>query len=154
MARPRFKPTDEQRRNVQALAGMRMPEEDIARLVGPNGIDPKTLRKHFPSELDRGPAIARAKVKQTFLQEATSGRSVKATLEWDRRYGGWKENPAGQQENPSEKSEESENELDQRITDVVTRIRAARGVSSVPGEPKQATEAEAASQVEGLDRAA
>jgi hypothetical protein len=51
---PPFQPTDKDRESVEAMAGYGMPQADIARLIGPHGIDPKTLREHFRKELDRG----------------------------------------------------------------------------------------------------
>ena len=54
-----FEPTDEQRRTVRAMAGLGVPHEGIAVLLE---IDPKTLRKHFHSDLERGSVEATAKV--------------------------------------------------------------------------------------------
>ena len=46
-----FRPTDEHRRTVKAMAGLGVPHEGIAVLIE---IDPKTLRKYFHAELERG----------------------------------------------------------------------------------------------------
>ena len=46
MARPQFKPTDDQRRMVKSMAAMGIPHEQIAIKMGIRS--PKTLRKHFP----------------------------------------------------------------------------------------------------------
>jgi hypothetical protein len=67
MARPRFNPTPEQRKVVEAMAGFGIPEEHIARIVGEHGIDPKTLRKHFRTELDTGATRANAAVAQALF---------------------------------------------------------------------------------------
>jgi hypothetical protein len=54
--RPAFKPTDEQRRLVSALAGYGAPQEYICiKIINPQtekSIDKKSLEKHFRSELD------------------------------------------------------------------------------------------------------
>ena len=64
----RFKPTDEQRRTVKALSGFGVPQPDIAVHLG---IDPKTLRKYFREELDRGSI------------EATASSAVRPTIAID-----------------------------------------------------------------------
>ena len=60
MARPRFHPSDEQRRQVKSMAAFGMRETEIARLIGIRS--PKTLRKHFRAELGRGAAEANGNV--------------------------------------------------------------------------------------------
>ena len=51
MARPAFVVTDAMREKAQYLAGLGVPQDDIAKMVG---CAPKTLRKRFREELDRG----------------------------------------------------------------------------------------------------
>ena len=81
IGRPSFRPSDEDRRNVQGMSACGLPEEQIARLTGRNkGISPKTLRKHFRHELSVGIASANATVGQTFYQMAASGKCVAATI--------------------------------------------------------------------------
>ena len=46
-----FDPTDEQRRTVRAMSGFGVPQPDIALHLD---IDPKTLRKYFRDDLNRG----------------------------------------------------------------------------------------------------
>jgi hypothetical protein len=72
MARPQFEPSEEHRRSVQTMAGYGIPEDVIARTIGPKGIDPKTLRKHFRRELLLGSTWANAQVAKTLFQMATS----------------------------------------------------------------------------------
>ena len=60
-----LEPTDEQRRLVRALAGFGVPQDDIAKHLD---VDPKTLRKHFRSDIDRGALEANAKVAQSLFQ--------------------------------------------------------------------------------------
>src|SRR5262249_52278404 len=53
MPRPKLVPSDEQRRLVKSLAAVGVPHQENARQIGI--CSPKTLRKHFREELDRGP---------------------------------------------------------------------------------------------------
>lgn len=85
-----FKPTDEQRRTVRALSGFGIPQPDIATHLG---IDPKTIRKHFRVELDRGSIEATAKVAQSLFNMATQGGNVAAAIFWLKARGGWREKP-------------------------------------------------------------
>jgi hypothetical protein len=93
MARPQFEPSEEHRRSVQTMAGYGIPEDVIARTIGPKGIDPKTLRKHFRRELLMGSTWANAQVAKTLFQMATSGKCILATIFWLKTRMGWK--PAG-----------------------------------------------------------
>jgi hypothetical protein len=47
--RKKYEPTDKDRRTVEAMAGLGMRQDKIARVLG---IDAKTLRKHFRRLLD------------------------------------------------------------------------------------------------------
>ena len=83
-----FEPTDEQRRTVRAMSGFGIPQPDIATHVG---IDPKTLRKWFREELDRGSIEATAKVAQSLFRMATEGNNVAAAIFWMKARAGWRE---------------------------------------------------------------
>ena len=83
-----FQPSDEQRRMVRALSGYGVPQDDIAIHIG---IDAKTLRKHFRSELDRGSIEATAKVAQSLFNMATQGNNVAAAIFWMKARAGWRE---------------------------------------------------------------
>ncbi len=56
-------------------------------------IDPKTLRKHFRPDIDRGALEANAKVAQSLFQMATQGGNVAAAIFWMKVRGGWSEKP-------------------------------------------------------------
>jgi hypothetical protein len=90
MARPSHKPDPQTRRQVEALAGYGVPESDIAGVVG---VSPKTLRKHYRSELDHGHVKANAKVAENLFRKATGdGReAVIAAIFWLKTRAGWKE---------------------------------------------------------------
>ncbi len=83
-----FVPTDERRRVVRALSGLGLPQDDIATHLG---IDPKTLRKHFRTELDLGAIEATAKVAQSLFRMATDGNNVGAAIFWMKARAGWRE---------------------------------------------------------------
>jgi hypothetical protein len=83
-----FEPTDEQRRTVRAMSGFGVPRPDIAIHVG---IDPKTLRKWFRDELDRGSIEATTKVAQSLFRMATEGNNVAAAIFWMKTRAGWRE---------------------------------------------------------------
>ena len=83
-----FEPTDEQRRTVKAMAGFGVPHDGIAILLE---IDPKTLRKYFQSELDRGSVEATAKVAQSLFHMATVEKNVAAAIFWMKARAGWRE---------------------------------------------------------------
>jgi hypothetical protein len=90
MPRPAHQPDPQTRRQVEAMAGYGVPETDIAGVVG---IDPKTLRKHYRSELDHGHVKANAKVAENLYRKATGeGReAVIAAIFWLKTRAGWKE---------------------------------------------------------------
>jgi hypothetical protein len=88
-----FKPTPEERKQVEAMAGYGVPHDQIAVLIGEDGIDADTLKKHFKNELVQGKAKANAKVGQTLFQKATSGDTT-AAIWWSKTQMGWKDTQA------------------------------------------------------------
>ena len=72
------------------MAGYGVPEADIARVLE---IDPKTLRKHYRSELDKGHIKSTAKVAENLYRKATGeGReAVVAAIFWLKTRAGWRE---------------------------------------------------------------
>ena len=84
----KFEPSEENRRTVKAMAGFGVPHADIATFIG---IDPKTLRKHFRGDLDRGMIEANAKVGQTLFNMATVDKNVAAAIFWMKARAGWRE---------------------------------------------------------------
>jgi len=83
-----FEPTAEQRRTVQVLSGIGVPQEQIALIIG---VDAKTLRKSCRDDLDRGMAEANVKVAQTLFSMATRGDNTAATIFWMKARAGWRE---------------------------------------------------------------
>src|SRR4051794_4276650 len=83
-----FEPSAEQRKTVRALAGFGVPQDDIAAYIE---IDPKTMRKHFRLDLDRGSLEATATVAQSLFQMATEGKNGAAVIFWMKARAGWRE---------------------------------------------------------------
>ena len=71
MARPVHTPDPALRRQVEAMAGYGIPELGIAKVIG---IDPKTLRKHYRSELDLGHIKANSAVAQSLFKKGDRRR--------------------------------------------------------------------------------
>lgn len=88
--RPRFVPSEGDRKTVRTLARYGVPYENIASVVG---ISDRTLSKAFRAELDLGKSEANAAVMQTCFQMATSGRHPAATFFWLKCQAGWREQP-------------------------------------------------------------
>lgn len=84
-----FKPTPEERKQVEAMAGYGVPHDNIAALIR-EGIDSDTLKKHFKQELSQGKAKANARVGMTLFQKATAGDTT-AAIWWSKTQMGWKE---------------------------------------------------------------
>ena len=87
---PKFEPTDEQRKMVKAMSGFGILQEDIAKVIG---IEPKTLRRRFRDELDRGMIEANVKVAQSLFQMATTGKNVAAAIFWMKARASWRDRP-------------------------------------------------------------
>ena len=93
MARPAFVANNAMRQKVRTLAGFGVPQEDIAKIIG---CAPKTLRKRFREELDRGAAEANAMVAGYLFASAKAG-SVAAQIFWLKTRANWRE---GKREEP------------------------------------------------------
>jgi hypothetical protein len=90
MARKAFVADDAKRERVRYLAGLGVPQNDIARLIG---CAPKTLRKRFRDELDRGVAEANAVISGCLFAAAKAG-NVAAQIFWLKTRAHWHERGA------------------------------------------------------------
>ena len=142
MARPRFKPTPEQRRCVETMSGYGIPEAEIAQTVG-EGIDPKTLRRHFRRELDTGATKANLNVVQSLYRSATSGKCPAAAMFWMKCRAGWRETSilqhTGAQGGAVEIRHEGPENFGERIAAQLAGIAARRaqaGASEPMSEPR------------------
>ena len=87
--KPTFKPTDDERRTVELMCAVGIPHEGIALCIR-DGIDDKTLRKHFRRELDTAKIRANTKIGGSIFQAAIAGNMIAASL-WAKTQMGWKE---------------------------------------------------------------
>ena len=90
-----FKPTDEQRKTVRAMAAYGVPQDDICLVIG---ISKPTLHKAFRHELDTAMAEANAKVAQTLFNLATKHNNVSAAIFWLKARAKWRENDPPEQD--------------------------------------------------------
>ena len=90
MGRPPFCPTDAEREAVTRMAAVGIPHEQIALVVGDNGINVDTLKKHFKRELETAYVEANTKVGQSMFQRAIDG-DVGAQKWWTACRMGWKD---------------------------------------------------------------
>ena len=87
MARTAFAVNDAVREKVRYLAGVGVRQDDIARIIG---CAPKTLRKRFRDELDRGVAEANATVCGYLFAAAKAG-NIPAIIFWLKTRAHWRE---------------------------------------------------------------
>jgi len=94
VGRPRFDPTAERRRIVEAVAGFGACHADICLLIlnlnRGKPIDEKTLRKHFARELEVGSIKANVAVVKALYENATKGDTT-AQIWWTKCRMGWKD---------------------------------------------------------------
>jgi hypothetical protein len=86
---PAFEPTDDQRRTVEKLSGLGLPQGDIAQVVG---VDEKTLRKHLRAELDPPRPTVKSR---SFCSMRRRGNAAKAAQRLRRRSSGQRPECAG-----------------------------------------------------------
>lgn len=84
--RKAHEPTEHLRKQVEALAGYGIPLSQIGAVVG---MDEKTMRAYYALELERGKALANAKVAQTLFERATKDRDTTAAIWWTKARMGW-----------------------------------------------------------------
>jgi hypothetical protein len=97
MARKAFVVNDALREKARYLAGLGVRQDDIARIIG---CAPKTLRKRFRDELDRGVAEANATISGS-LFGAAKGGNVTAQIFWLKTRAHWRERMAADDSVPN-----------------------------------------------------
>jgi len=80
-------PTAETKKLVESSSGLGLPHESIAVLVG---IDDKTLRKYYRSELDMGKAKANGQIAKTLFSKAVAGDTT-SLIWWTKSQMRWSE---------------------------------------------------------------
>ena len=103
--RPAYEPSDKDRRIVEMMAGWAIPEHRIANVIG---IDPKTLRKHYRTELDVGHSKLEAQLAQNLLRIAQGHdrQALIATIFALKTRFGWMEATPPPKEQPLGKKEQ------------------------------------------------
>jgi hypothetical protein len=87
MARKPFAVNDAMRQKVRHLAGLGIPQDDIAKIIG---CAPKTLRKQLRDELDLGAAEANATIADNLFAAAKAG-NITAMIFWLKTRARWRE---------------------------------------------------------------
>lgn len=82
-----YEPQAAQRQQVEQLAGIGVPQKQIATILG---IDHKTLLKYYETELDVGSAKATASVAGKLYSRAMAG-DVGSMIFWLKVRAGWSE---------------------------------------------------------------
>ena len=149
--RPAFQPTDEQRKNVEVMASIGIPEENI-RLVVRNRSDTPisrtSLRKHFKKELEIGATKLNARVGYFMVatifgtrppdgvtpirDERVRGRLAELFL---KARLGWREVVLNQHEVPKQSKEQTDVDLEALRRKLAERIRRLAAVHQNSGEP-------------------
>jgi hypothetical protein len=89
MARPPHKPTEANRKQVDAMIGYGIPEFDVARVLG---ITVATMFKYYRNEIETAAIRANAAVAQSLWRMATNG-NVAAAIFWAKTRMRWTEPP-------------------------------------------------------------
>ena len=114
-----------EKRLVSIMAGVGVPEPDIARVLG---IDLATLRHYHRAELETGQIIANARVAESLFRKAIGAgpQSVTAAMFWLKTRAGWSEvavQPGGRVNARIEAM--SDAELDAAIEEFTRKIEMA-----------------------------
>jgi hypothetical protein len=103
VVRTAFVVNDALREKVRHLAGLGVPQDDIAKIVS---CAPKTLRKRFRNELDRGVAEANAMISGSLFTAAKAG-NIAAMIFWLKTRARWRERMAPDDPAPNADAEAS-----------------------------------------------
>lgn len=87
--RPEFEPTEQERKQVEAMSGYGVPVVQIAAMIR-GGIAYETLKKHFGKELVVGKGKANSRIGQTIYQKAAGGDTA-ALIWWSKTQMDWSE---------------------------------------------------------------
>ena len=82
-------PTDEDRKLVEKLAGLGVPQAEIGQLVQ-DGINQDTLRKYYRKELTVGQAKASSRVGEALFRKCMDGDTT-ALIWWTKTRLQWRE---------------------------------------------------------------
>lgn len=128
------RPTESLKSQVEAAAGLGLPQDQIGALIG---VDAKTLRRYYRHELDLGKAKASAQVAKSLFNKATSGNDTTAMIWWTKAQMGWGETNHLKVTTTDDIRYISSDELRKRIADAE---RLIAGEVSPPGGYRELTE--------------
>jgi hypothetical protein len=111
--RPRFAPTENDRRQVRTLTGMGLTHAEISAVIG---ITAPTLRRYFRHELDVGQIEANAQVAASLYRQATDKAkpNVVAAIFWLKCRGGWRDHDVAAGGKKEQQAEEAQRVADGR----------------------------------------
>ena len=89
MARPKHRPTEEQRTKVRGLAACGFSHEKIAKVMGFRS--PKTLRAHYRQILEIAATEANANVAAALFSNAVNLKDTRAQEIWLKCRAGWQD---------------------------------------------------------------
>ena len=89
--RPAYKPSPTDSHQVRIMAASGLSHDTIALCLGNEGIDPKTLRKHFARELAVGADLAHTAVATRAFTMALRSENPAWAIFWLKCRAGWKE---------------------------------------------------------------
>jgi hypothetical protein len=107
-----------------------IPQDDIAKVIG---IDPKTLRKHYSEQLEKGSIEATAKVAEFLFRQATTN-NVAAAMFWMKCRAGWSEKTRVEVSTPSGESDLSKLSADELIQLEKLHAKASIAPASPSGD--------------------
>jgi len=85
---PKYRPTDDQKRQVMVMAGFGFRIKDICAVMQ---IDDQTLHTHYKHELATAEAEANVRVVQALYNNAVKHNNVTAQIWWTKSRLGWKD---------------------------------------------------------------
>lgn len=86
--KPAINITEEMRRQVLAMAGFGLKQDEIASVIG---VSEKTLQRRCKEELHKGVHVANSQVLSSLFYQATKGGNVTAAIFWAKARCGWRE---------------------------------------------------------------
>jgi hypothetical protein len=123
---------------VRHLAGVGVPQDDIARIIG---CAPRTLRKRCREDLDRGVAEANATVAGYLFAAAKAG-NIAAIIFWLKTRAHWRERTAADEAVPAADGEPHseilllpDNCRHQALTAALRDAQGGRSLTAVPASP-------------------
>jgi hypothetical protein len=127
MPRKAFVADEATRERVRYLAGLGVPQDHVAQIIG---CAPKTLRKRFRDELDRGVAEANATICGYLFAAAKAG-NVTAQIFWLKTRAHWRERMPADDPIPSSEVETNppvvlvlpDNDRDRELTQVLRQAQ-------------------------------